>query len=419
MTNAFLKYAPMALILACSGCSAVQPEEPTSSNFDIVDDAPVEVDFEADVNTTQYRSLSFSNATSANVVISNLAFVNNGCGAFSVFNVTDASGNVIYQSGDDVSVGVTAGASVSIQVKFAPAPCETKTYSTTLIVYYTDGVTAKTRSTTLNATVNDNTVNIVCPEKAEISYNDGIGDPTPSRKLPALPDGSYYYLKVERMRAYIQPTGGFTSMATRVGTDINAEQVAEEDRFEPVYLPFTTDDAGNAYLQTIDECSGFAIPSPVTDTYFWGAKVILTTAGVLNGTVDRSVNVGEVTFQDFAVRLFSNVNNGASLIQNEEGNFAVNLITDLTTGDSSTNSFLPDITDETDDDGEPLLNVVSDGDASVLRGTDLYHGTASFVGVGVFEGTDAMLSGEAQSALLDNEAYIFIQIDAKVVTKKE
>lgn len=419
MTNAFKKYAALSAVLAFFGCSSVQPEEPTSSNFDIVSDAPVEIDFEADVNTTQYRSLSFTNSSSESDEISNLAFVNNGCGAFSVFNVTDSSGNILYQPGTDISIGVTAGEAVSIQIKFAPTPCETKTYATTLIIYYTDGVTTKTRSATLNAAVNDNTVNIVCPEQEEIAYNDDIGDPTPSRKLPTLADGSSYYLKVERMRAYIQPTGGFTSMATRVGTDINTELVAEENRFEPVYLPFTTDDAGNAYLQPIDECAGFAIPSPVTDTYFWGAKVILTTSGVLTGTVDRTDSIGEVTFADFAVRLYSNVNNGASLIQNEEGNFAVNIVTDLTTGDSAENAYLPDVTDEVDDDGEPLLNIVSDGSDSVLSGSDLYHGTASFVGVGVFEGTDAMLSGEAQSALLDNEAYIFIQIDAKVVTKKE
>lgn len=403
----------------CCACSSMEPEEPTSASTDVTGDAPISLAFEADVNTTQYRSIEFTNVSGVNEEITSLAFVDNGCSAFSVFNVMDASGNTLYQPGDDTTIGVTTGTTVTINIKFAPTPCETREYVTTFVIYYNDGTTRMSRAAILSATVNDNSVALVCPEEAAVSYNDDIGDPTPSRKLPALASGQYYYLKVERMRAYIQPTGGFTSMAAKVGTDISLDLVAEEDRFQPVYLPFTTDDAGNAYLEEIDECDGFAIPSPITDTYFWGAKVILTTSGISTGTIDRTTNIGRLTFPDFRVRLYSNVNNGASLIQDESGNFAINIVTELTSGDSETNAYLPDITDEVDDDGEPLLNISSDGENSVLLGTDLYHGTASFVGVGTFEGTDAALSGEATSALLDNEAYLFIQIDAKIVTLKE
>lgn len=414
--NIFLAFAA-ACALSCSG---IQPDETASADLNL-GEAPVEIDFEADVNTSQYHELTFSNNSADNYEIVSLAFVDNDCGAFSVFDITDESGNILYQSGDEVAVGVVSGASVNIHIEFSPTACEVTNYATTLIIYYQANGATLSRTAILNAIVTDTTVNIVCEESDEtVQYNDELGDPTPSRKLPALSEGEYYYLKVERMRAYIQPTGGFTSLATKVGTDINIDQIADEDLFVPVYLPFTTDDSGNVTLLEIDECDGFAIPSPVADQFFWGASVILTTTGETTGTVERTAtgSIGEVNFPNFNVRLFSSINNSASLIQDDEGRFGVNITTALTTSDSATNDFLADIADVTDDDGEAFMNVVASGSTSVLSGSDLYHGTATFVGVGTFEGTDAMLSPEATSALLENEAYIFIQIDAKVVTKK-
>ena len=163
MLHRFLITAVTAFVFALIGCSSIQPDEPTNGSFNITDDAPVELDFEADVYTTQYHSIVFTNTSPVNAVIENLAFVDNGCGAFSVYNITDASGNILYQAGDAVSVGITAGASVSIQIKFAPSPCSIKAYTTTFIIYHTDGETTKTRSATLNAIVNDNTLNIFFP----------------------------------------------------------------------------------------------------------------------------------------------------------------------------------------------------------------------------------------------------------------
>jgi len=419
MKTIFYKLLPFFFFLVAS-CSGIQPDETMNADLNL-GEAPVEIDFEATVNTTTYHELTFSNNSTDNYEIVSLAFVDNNCGAFSVFDITDESGNILYQSGDNVAVSVVPGVGVAIHLEFSPTACEVTEYATTLIIYYQANGTTYSRSAVLNAKVDDTTVNFVCEEPDEtIQYNDELGDPTPSRKLPALPSGEYYYLKVERMRAYIQPTEGFTSLATKVGTDINVDQIADEDLFEPVYLPFTTDDAGTVTLLEIDECAGFAIPAPVTDQFFWGASVVLTTTGDTIGTVERTTegSIGKVSFPNFNVRLFASINNSASLIQDDEGRFGVNIVTALTTADSTENAYLADITTVTDDDGEPFMNIVSSGSSSVLSGSDLYHGTATFVGVGNFEGTDAMLSPEATSALLENEAYIFIQIDAKVVTIK-
>lgn len=409
----------LPLLFFVTACSGVQPSEPTNTDLNVSQN-PLTISFEAEVNQTLYRTIEFSNLSQENYIINNFAFTNNSCGAFSLFAVTDISDNILYESGEEISISLVPNTTAYIHLRFSPTPCEVKEYETTFLIYYQTDTSSNAETVTLQATVQDNSVTIACEETEEKEYDDDIGDPTPSRKLPALNDGEKYYLKVENMRAYIQPTGGFTSLAAKVGTDIGLDLISEEDQFQPVYLPFTTDDEGNAYLEEIDECSGFAIPSPVTDTYFLGASVILSTNGVLTGTVEREIDgeIGRVTFQDFTVTLTSNINNSASLIQNEEGIFQVNIITDLTTGPSETNSYLADIIDEEDDEGDPLLPIIEDGEESYLQGSDLYHGTANFVGVGVFEGTNAKLSGEAESALLDNEAYLFIEIQAKVVTEK-
>lgn len=419
MRRLLYKLLPIPFLLVAS-CSGLQPDETMNADLNL-GEAPVEINFEADVNTTIYHELTFSNNSTDNYEIVSLAFVDNGCGAFSVFDITDETGNILYQSGDGVAVSVVSGSKVDIHLEFSPTACEVTEYATTLIIYYQINGATDSRSAILNAKVSDTTVTFVCEEPDEtIQYNDELGDPTPSRKLPALPAGEYYYLKIERMRAYIQPTGGFTSLASKVGTDISVDQIAEEDLFEPVYLPFTTDDAGNVTLLEIDECDGFAIPSPTTDQFFWGEDVVLTTTGDTAGTVEitEEGRIGEVNFPNFNVRLFSSINNSSSLIQDDEGRFGVNIETALTTANSVENTYLTDIITVTDDDDEPFMNIISGDSSSVLSGSDLYHGTATFVGVGTFEGTDAMLSPEATSALLENEAYIFIQIDAKVVTRK-
>lgn len=410
----------LPLLLFFAACSGIQPAEPQDANLSITE-APATIAFNGVVNTTSYRILSFTNRNTHVVTLNNLAFVNNDCGAFSIFNITDDENHILYDGETTVAITVPANETLRVNLRFTPTPCERKTYSSLFLIYYDDNGTTRNRSVILNATVEDNT--IIAPEctlAETITYNDQLGDPTPSRKLPTLPEGESYYLKIERMRAFIQPTGGFASLATKVGSDINVEDVDEDKRFESVFLPITSDGQGNVTILEITGCSGFSLPSPVSDPYFIGTLVALTTPGPKNGTVEISdpARLGEINVNDLEIGLFANINNSSSLLQSAEGNFRVSLVVDLTTGTTPPNLLLQNIADEVDDEGLPLFNLVGSGNNMAMRGKSLRHGTLSLVGVGLFTELNAEMSDEARKGLVENEAYIFVEIAGKIVTKK-
>jgi hypothetical protein len=76
------------------------------------------------------------------------------------------------------------------------------------------------------------------------------------------------------------------------------------------------------------------------------------------------------------------------------------------------------VADLADDDGEPFLNINVDGENSTLQGSNMRHGTIRLVGVGKFTAPDFVGSQIAEQALIENEAFIFIQIDGYVTTVK-
>lgn len=403
-------------------CGGIQPDEPVNADLSVTQ-APVEMSFSGAVNSTGYRSLSFTNQESHDITINNLAFANNDCGAFSVFNVVDENNNILFDSEKSIEAVVAAGHSVTINLRFSPTPCELKNYSSIFIIYYDSAGEIASRSVILNAKIEDNTATTPvadCSSSAEIIYNDELGDPTPSRKLPALPEGENYYLKIERMRAFIQPTGGFASLATKVGSDINVEQVDEDKRFTSVFLPMTSDGQGHVNILQINECSNFSLPAPVSDPYFIGASVALTTPGPKDGTIEISdtAHLGELNVNDLEIELFSFINNSSSLLQSAQGTFRVSIVVDLTTGTTAPNALLQDISDEVDDEGLPLFNLVGSGANMSLRGKHLRHGTLTLVGVGLFTGTNAEMSDEAKKGIVENEAYIFVELAGRIVTRK-
>ncbi|MFH1355886.1 MAG: hypothetical protein ABII18_02025, partial [bacterium] len=387
----------------------------TSSEGDMsVSASPTEIAISGDAGTTSHRTITFSNASDQSFEIHNMAFVDNDCGAYSVYNVLDEANNVLYQTGNPISISVVSGASISINLQFSPTSCKTTEYTTTFIIYYMMGETELSDAVSLFTTVTDNAPDAVVCDEVSRSYYDEYDNPT-ERSLPVLADGKSYYLRIDKLSAYIQTTGAFAAYATQVSTHLYLDVIPEADRYQPVYLPFTTDESGNVTVVEIDACSGFGMPTPITDTFFLAAPVAVNTAEAFIGSIDRAETPGRFSVPNIVLRMSSYINNSNSLLQSTEGYFDVNInVASLTSGETASNDFLLDVPADTDDDGEPLLNIVDDK----LVGKDIRHGTVTLVGIGEFiQDDNTKLSNEAVSAIIDNESYLFIQIEG-VVTQE-
>ncbi|MBF0106297.1 MAG: hypothetical protein HQM16_13340 [Deltaproteobacteria bacterium] len=414
----------LLLVMLCNACSTFYGGATNSEGNQSISNMPAEMLFEAEVGTTVYQSVSFTNRTDGNYEITSLALVDNVCGAFSVYNITGEADEVIYSTGEDKTVIVMPKETVSINIRFSPTPCERTQYVTTFIISYTDSNDVEA-SKTLNftASVIDNTPPVAaCAATSALTYYDEYTNPT-IRSLPPLPDGKLYYLKVEKMSAYIQPTESFSQFATEVGTHINLENIPPDQRYKPVYVPLFTDDAGTVTITTIDECVGFVMPSPVTDNFFIGASIAVTTDSQFAGTVIRDddpatgkVEAGGLTIPNMQFNLYSYINNSNSLLQSADGFFEINIKIDLTTGETASNPLLIELKDLTDDDGAKLLSIVDDK----LVGKNVRHGTVRLVGIGQFlDDEAAKLSNEGKTGLFDGDAYMFLQIDGIITQEIE
>lgn len=425
----------LAATLTMSGsCSSFYGAGENTAGSESISSAPSSLDFEGTVGETSYRTLTFANRSSENYEITNLAFVDNGCGDFSVYNILDSSGNVLYMFGDTVAVSVVAGASISINLKFSPNVCEISEYVATLIIYYTTDSGEASKTVELHA-VTDQTAagsDADCADPVEREYNDELGDPTVSRT--SAPAGDYY-IRVDRIRSYIQPTAGFASYAIQVGTDLALDQIADEDEFQPIYLPLYYNGAAGFRLFDVTSCSGFKLPTPITDDNLRGATAVLSitgpdtdendqgyTAGTLVTTYDEATDAtderGRIDFPGVDAYMFAAINNTQSLIQNDDGEFGITVEMDLTTGKSEPNSYLESVFDLTDDDGAAFLNINLDGENSTLQGSNMRHGVVRLVGIGIFTAPDFVGSQIAEQALIENQAFIFIQIDGYITYEK-
>lgn len=373
---------------------------------------PVSLTFEGEAGQTYLRTVNFKNRSQEAMVINNMAFVGDlPCrGEFSLYNVLDESGNVLFKQGESINVTVAAGKQIDINVRFSPVYCEED--SVQMVIYFKEGATQKTAVANFSTVVEQGAKGVECDaETTTVVYKDSINDPTVPR---ALNEKTTYYFRVDTIRSYIQPPGAFTNYAIQIGTDYNIASIPEDDRFKSIYLPITSDGEGNLTLEEISPCANFALPTPITDTFMRGASAILSSDGV-SGTVSES---GELNFKNFGATLYAAINNSQSLIQSDDGEFQITINMDLTTSKTIVNESLANITDLTSDSGDQFLSIISDSDGSKMEGDNLWHGTVRLVGVGTFtdEGDGFIGSSIAQEALLGTEpAYLFIEIIGRVV----
>lgn len=406
------KYLPFCLVALLAHCSTFYGGSTSSTGNQSISEDAAEVVFETNVNTTIYKTVTFTNRSDTNYNISNLALVDNDCGAFSVYSIMDEAGNTLYKSGQTFSVGVVSAETIEIAIRFSPTDCAVTEYTTTLVIYYDAGEESLTEAVSLVARVEGSTVaeeEAECTESA-ISYYDAYDNPT-ERTLPPLDDGEKYYLKIDKMNAYIQTTGGFASYATQVGTEMFLDEIDEEDWFEPVFIPISTDAESVVTVATIDRCLGFRVPAPKTDPFFLGADLVVTSTQEFFGTIDRADEPGKFEIPGMELHLYSFINDSGSLLQSSDGLFEVDILTDLATGETAENDYLEARAELTDDDGNPFLNI-SDGK---LYGKNIRHGTITLVGIGQFINKDtAVMSNEGLQALFENDAYLFLQIEGTV-----
>ena len=211
-----------------------------------------------------------------------------------------------------------------------------------------------------------------------------------------------------------------------VGTQIDLDNIPEEKYFEPIFIPFTSDDDANVVLNSWDECLDFRLPTDPTDPFFSGADLYLISNSTIEGTVlredttdDNVDDLGQLDVPNFSFYLKGFINNIESLIQDSTGYFGISASGQLTTGYTESNTFLQNLTELTDDDGETFLNISEDGDDSKMFGKNIRHGTLTLVGILEFSDEDALMQSLAFEALIDTEAYLFVQLEAQIVEVRE
>lgn len=399
-----------------AACSSINSDTGSAGNQDIIA-APTEIAFEANVDTTTYRAITFTNNSADFYTINNMALAENGCNAFSIFNITDKSNNIVYSAGQAIDVTIASGASVDINIRFSPTPCDTTSYTTTLLIYYTQNDQLTQSSVFLTANVVDLTPDDAVCSNDDLEYYDEFDNPT-ERTLPVLPDGDKYYVQVLKATAYIQLTSPFSENSTIVGTEIDLEYIDEDDRYQPAYIPVTPHEDGSLTIGTIDSCVGFNLPSAITHPFMIGAGMSVTTAQDFTGSIDREENLGRFGISDIEWTFYSFINNSLSLMQSPDGFFKTNAVFDLTSGETEYNPYLETLAQSTDDNGVPYTDYLNIQNGRLV-GQDIRHGMMTVVGIGSFvETADALMSDESRQAIFENEAYMFLQLECMVTQRK-
>lgn len=420
----------LSLMCGTVNCSRFSDDEFTTNNPSL-SSTSLTLEFEGEVNTTSYRSIVFSNFSENEYYeIFNIAEVNDECSAFALLNITNNKDDVLFDpkaqnidstSDYSLSVAVAPGETVNLNIEFSPIPCAKKEYSPELNVYYKANEVIKSHKIIMHTQVIDLSVSATCGTMYQVSELDEVIGEEPSRVLPALPEDQYYAIVPYAFRGYIQPTEGFASLATEIYAYFDNPRVPEPGYLAP-YLPLEYVGEGQLKFSKIDECRGLQFPTSKTDTYFLGAKQIITTEKDFDIHVETQdpENLGSMNVNNITLRLDSNVNNSSSILQNENGNFAIQFETSLTTGFTPTNNYLQNSVGKIfDENGKDILRIEQNGDESRLYGSPLRHGEVILVGIGTFVPTGYVMSAEATSGLIDTPAYLFIQIHAKVVILNE
>lgn len=390
--------------------------------------------FNASEGKQLFHSFPLENTQTSALAITNIVFENNLCSSFSFYSITDPDGNTLLNTSDRILItipGVTSDNSnnkVFVNIRFNPEDCSSSNYETLLKIYY------YLKSNDPKPKIRVNSIILRSEGKAPISG--AVGDICEqddkeyefvTEFISSIPDKQEYFLKIERMRSFIYPTGS-PGNATIIGTDING--LNPED-FPNPYLRVSF--SGNQFtVHQISTCDEFIIPSVDGDENFRGASTQLVSTKDFSGTVTQDAQTREVHFElkGLEVRLRSEDVPASSNIENSSGVFQVAIRTDLT---SRRTAFDPNLgTPFQSEDAftafkaanndKTILNIVCENSEScALEGTPLRDGSMFLVGIGDFHNDNEDFVGDdiAKTFLVNEAAFLYMELEVTLTTREE
>lgn len=407
-------------LFVLSSCGLVDGGAPTSTgDFDIVGEVG-SISIQAPENSEAYKLIPISNTNKGPIQISNVLFADNLCGDFSLVNIVDSLGVVVYEPGNILQVVVAGGQNIKLTIRYAPTTgCVYKDYDATLYIYYSDGTATRFISILLKPTIGA-PLPAEEEEEEEEEETECAEDPQDFEYLDQTftgpPMAGEYFLRIDRMASFIYPTG-FAGAADLVGTDIDVEP----DAFTKPFLKVTVAEDGGLTIAPITPCEAFFMPSNPENANFGGVDTRLTSPRDFTATIDAN---GVINLPELVVTLRAEdiPESNPNVRDPVTGNFQVSVRSPLTTGDTVEDTILGNI-ENTGVFEEGIMNLFDeDGNGQpILRGMPLTGGKTMLVGRGQFidEENNFIGSTQAKQFLITQVAYIYIQIEATFTQRVE
>ncbi len=404
------------LINSCSSLFGNGSEGEGASSINDIAISNEIISFESSGGQTDYHTVSFKNLSDSPITVTNIIFYHNLCSAFSLYSITDQTGQMLLDGSEPINFTVGAGATVYLHLAYCPPECIYSDYDTTLFIYYEDNSGNQVTYVTLQSSPAGG----VCRDVLVCEEDPFAFEYKPEVFGQGLPETGDYYFRINKMHAYLYPVSAPENIKV-IGTDINIDP----DMFQSPYLKVSLDDVqGNGTLYQIEECSQFIIPAPEDDPYFAGADTQLTTKDNTFFVLDEDGNleVDELVITLLTENIDSSELGSPSPLPDDNGTFQISLKVTLTTDATPEDQYLGSLLDSSDYyDG--IMNLIdSDDDGQYqLQGTALSgdDATITLVARGEFTNEDDDFIGEETvgTILLEDEAYIYVQIEATLVTR--
>lgn len=427
----FSKGLLIALCLMVSACGVVNGPTTNSNGPQSLDAQQSLIAFDATSSQQQFRAIPMTNNFSDRITLVRVEFKNNLCAAFSLSNISDFTGRQVADPFSAFAVNLGPGKMVNLTVRFNPAACVYTNYSSTMVVFYKDStghqqhVDIALKSEGSPPAAADGTVENTgdCPAPVDESQL--------SREyFSKIPPAGSYYLRVDRLRAYIFPVEAPAGQDQVVGSDVGG--LRQED-FDTPFLPMTisnaTATASDFSVNQITPCDQFNLPTHRTDVNFFGQDVLLTSVGPLEGTFTRDISnprkrTVNVEVHDAGLTLFAeNIPDGN--VKDTDGRFRISLRIDLTTESTAPDSILVANLEGNKnfhkDNPEFERTEEVDGKRGLL-GTPFVDGRMVLVGKGQFirgfteaEPTFIGNEGLAGQYLLEAEAFLYVRLEVTLM----
>ncbi|EKD42808.1 MAG: hypothetical protein ACD_73C00011G0002 [uncultured bacterium] len=421
------------LLIFTASCGIVSGGSTNSEGSEsIAIDASI-TSFDAAKVEEVFKSLPVKNTTEGKLTLYKVIFNNNNCNSFSYYGISDVNGNVLSNAAEVINFIFKAKDRINVIIRYKSEACSVVNYDTTVVMYFKD---------TVGNTFSSSTLLHVSGESPSGSGNGPVSCDNPvdadnlleDRRF-GIPSEGKHYLRVDLMRAFIFPPGSPNDKKI-IGTDVGG---VDPNEFQSPYLEINVTDktisSAKFTIKQITTCDNFSIPTAVTDTFFFGSPTVLTSSKAYNGefklkdegTGFKEVNLNltgfRVTLRAEHIGDATPENDKSIIADSATKTFQVGLTTNLTTTTTLPDSILGDefagATNHADAQGNEALNLspVANGKRAQI-GAPLSDSHLLLVGKGLFDNLEEDFIGESSTAkafLIDQAAYLFIQIEATLM----